>query len=137
MCLDLFQPNGLEHLGGFKTVLRADTKDRPPSSSPSTSLCWSRKGTRQLAYLQDAGTGQLVQDAPDNCGRVDTHYLDQHSECLWGWAGQGGVYQTKRHLGGHACLRARTCRKQAESFLLPLGFMSESTSSYVCICAHM
>lgn len=24
LCLDLFQPNGLEHLGGFKAVLRAE-----------------------------------------------------------------------------------------------------------------
>lgn len=27
LCLDLFQPNGLEHLGGFKAVLRAGVRE--------------------------------------------------------------------------------------------------------------
>lgn len=37
LCLDLFQPNGLEHLGGFKAVLRVGVKDR--LSSSSLTLC--------------------------------------------------------------------------------------------------
>lgn len=59
--LDLFQPNGLEHLGGFKAVLRVGGRiDALPHPSPRASAGEERVLGSLRAYLEDTRTAQLV-----------------------------------------------------------------------------